>query len=218
LKELAVRKTDNPNRIQLALLNDECYRRIKDSILCGDMTWGSRIDVNKLAESYEISKFPVIKALERLSLEGLVEVYPNKGTFVVDPKIEDINEVTEIRIILEQAACQRCYHHHYKELISRLHKLENMYSEDERTNYCNIPFKEFLEYDRNFHLTFIQLVHSERLSSYYQVIRSQAELFRTKTFFENNIAEAFHMHRRIYTSLVEADLDGALDSIRKHLE
>ena len=212
-----MRKTDNPNRIQLALLNNECYRRIKDSILCGDFYWGSRIDVNQLAASYEISKFPVIRALERLSLEGLVEVLPNKGTYVFNPKVEDVNEVTEIRIILEQAACQNCFHHNYKDLIFRLHRLENIYSEAERANYNSIPFKDFLEYDRSFHLTFFELVNNERLFSYYQTIRSQAELFRTNTFFEDNISEAFEMHHLIYTALVERDLDAALEGIRKHL-
>jgi len=207
----------NAKPIQLQTLNNECYLRIKEMILCGTYPWGTRIEVGTLADTFGISKFPVIKAIERLGLEKLVVISPNRGTYVTVPTIKDIREVSDIRILLETYACQTAYNHDADLLIERLKMNENAHTWD-ILSHDPIPFRDFLDYDRVFHLSFVELTNNERFITYYLNIRSQAELFRTKTFSCENIDGALHMHHKIIENLEAKKISMAIDSLVTHLK
>jgi DNA-binding GntR family transcriptional regulator len=208
----------NFGQIKLASLNNECYIRIKDAILAGQFAWGDRLDVGQLANEFGISKFPVIKALDRLAIEHLVNILPNKGTFVASPLLEDIEEITEIRIMLEltifDLACQK----NLPALISMLGDVEKGKS-NHFTSFCQgKEFMEFLKYDRSFHQCFVTCSHNQRLVSFYEIIRSQVELFRTKTFYQPNVKMALAAHAKILEHLNQNEIAQARQELGKHIE
>lgn len=207
----------NSNPIKLSSLNNESYLRIKDMILCGDLPWGARIEVGQLAESFGISKFPVIKAIERLSLEKLVVVSPNKGTFVVSPTDHDVREITEIRKILEPAACRLAYEKNRSRLLDDIRNVQAEITTFSGNTQGTIPFRDFLNYDRAFHMTLFINAGNERLHAYYKTVRSQAELFRTKTFILRNIDEALQKHQQIFLALSQGKLEEAVEQLIEHL-
>lgn len=203
--------------IELSSLNNECYKRLKEMILEGELQWGARIDVGQISTSLGISKFPVIKAVERLSLENLVTIAPNRGTYVVYPTAEDVLEITEIRIMLEEYACRAAYQKMGSDkLVSELKKVEASHAFNEE-NLTGSTFREFLNYDRSFHLVFIEGTGNNRLISYYNTIRSQVELFRTKTYILPNSMEALMEHHRFLELLEAQRLEDAVASLHHHL-
>ncbi len=203
--------------IKVSSLNNEAYLRIKDMVLCGELSWGSRVEVGVLAGSFGISKFPVIKAIERLSLEKLITVSPNKGTYVVSPTERDVEEITEIRMILEPEALRLSCTKNRAALIDSLIRLQDGILPLSSEKEMNLQFREFLNYDRAFHMTFFTHAGNERLQSYYSTIRSQAELFRTKTYTLKNVDEAIHKHNQILDALVAEDFNSAINHLQKHL-
>lgn len=203
--------------IQVSSLNNEAYLRIKDMILCGELSWGSRVEVGVLAGSFGISKFPVIKAIERLSLEKLVTVSPNKGTYVVSPTEQDVAEITEIRKILEPEALRLACIKNRTALIEDLSRLQNEILPLSYEKEANLQFRDFLNYDRAFHMAFFRHAGNERILSYYSTIRSQAELFRTKTYTLKNLDEAMHKHDQILDALLAKDCDSAISHLLEHL-
>ena len=202
--------------IELSSLNNECYKRLKEMILEGELQWGARIDVGQIAASFGISKFPVIKAVERLSLENLVTIAPNRGTYVVNPTAEDVLEITEIRIMLEEYACRITYEKLGVDLVSELKRVESSHQFTEET-LNKSAFREFLNYDRSFHLVFIEGTGNNRLISYYNTIRSQVEVFRTKTFILPNAKEALIEHHRLIELLEARRLEDAIAALHHHL-
>lgn len=186
-------------------------------ILCGELSWGTRIEVGQLADNFGISKFPVIKAIERLSLEKLVVISPNKGTFVVSPTEHDVTEITEIRKILEPAACRLAFDKNKKQLLSSLLQVQDGLIPNTLAHEESIQFRDFLNYDRSFHMTFFIHAGNERLLNYYKTIRSQAELFRTKTYILRNIDEALIKHNLILEALNEDDINKAIEHLQDHL-
>lgn len=75
--------------------------RIREAIINGDFTPGSRLVIADLVKRLSVSPMPVREALRRLEGEGLVEAIPNRGATVrrLDSKV--ISDLYEIRGALE---------------------------------------------------------------------------------------------------------------------
>ena len=56
--------------------------RIREAIVQGRMKLGEPLSENYLAETLQVSKTPIREALSLLNMEGLVNIVPQKGTFV----------------------------------------------------------------------------------------------------------------------------------------
>jgi DNA-binding GntR family transcriptional regulator len=205
------------SQIKLASLNNECYIRIKDAILTGQFSWGDRLDVGQLANEFGISKFPVIKALDRLAIEHLVNIQPNKGTFVAAPLLEDIEEITEIRMMLETTTFDLACQKNLSGLIFMLEDVEKSKSDHFKYFREGQEFMEFLKYDRSFHQCFVTCSGNQRLTSFYEVIRSQVELFRTKTFYGTNVIMALSSHEKILSHLKKDEIPQAREEFRNHI-
>lgn len=213
---MARASSDIAKPIEVPSLNGVCYERIKEMILNGDIAWGEKIDVGLLARTFGISKFPVIKAIERLSLENLVIVSPNRGTYVVVPDRRTVSEVAQIRQMIEEYALSYAFCNFYQDLISKLSEVQDSNSFD-IFNPENIDSRKFLGYDRAFHVSIVSCTHNSQLLGFYESIRTQVELFRVQTFIPENIAEALRMHEAIFASLKEGNLTSAMADLRKHI-
>lgn len=80
------------------------YIRIKAGILNLDFSPGSQLQVDELSGELEVSRTPVREALLRLQKDGLVDVVPRVGFFVTKFATRDLEELYELREILESRA------------------------------------------------------------------------------------------------------------------
>lgn len=85
-------------------LTEQVYRLLKRDIVHCELAPGSEVSEARLVERYEASKTPVREALARLQFEGLVKTMPRRGYQIAPIRLSDVNELFEIRIILESAA------------------------------------------------------------------------------------------------------------------
>ena len=67
---------------QGAAVGPQLHRLLRDRIIRGDMPPGSRISETEIAVVYSVSRQPVREAFIKLAEEMLVEVRPQRGTFV----------------------------------------------------------------------------------------------------------------------------------------
>ncbi|MEV0667914.1 GntR family transcriptional regulator [Actinomadura luteofluorescens] len=86
---------------------DRVYARLRADILDGVHPPGARLGEAELAEATGSSRTPVREALRRLEVEGLVEVLPHRGARVPDWTPEDLEEIYDLRMLLESAAARR---------------------------------------------------------------------------------------------------------------
>lgn len=82
-------------------LTEKAYILIKEKIIKCKLMPGKDISEVELCEELEMSRTPVREALLRLQQENLVRIYPRKGIIVSPITLEDINEVFQIRKIVE---------------------------------------------------------------------------------------------------------------------
>ncbi|MBV8600209.1 MAG: GntR family transcriptional regulator [Candidatus Eremiobacteraeota bacterium] len=74
---------------------------IRNAILSGELAAGQTIRQEVLATSLGISRVPLREALRQLEGEGFVSSAPHRGVVVVDLSLDDLREISEVRLALE---------------------------------------------------------------------------------------------------------------------
>ena len=87
-----------------ATTQDLVLTSLRDAILAGVLGPGARLRQEDLAERFGTSRIPVREALRALEYEGLVRSEPNRGFTVTELDADDIEEVYDLRIVLETHA------------------------------------------------------------------------------------------------------------------
>src|SRR5712692_3961378 len=77
---------------------------MREGILTAALPPGTRLRQERLAEMFGTSRIPVREALRALEYEGLVTSLPYRGFTVTELDADDIEEVYDLRILLESHA------------------------------------------------------------------------------------------------------------------
>lgn len=83
-----------------------CYELIRDKILNGELPGGTKLVEERLAEELGVSRTPVRESIRKLEQEGLIQ-----KKRVVQPSVEDLRHIFEVRMLLEgfSARCAASY-------------------------------------------------------------------------------------------------------------
>lgn len=90
----------------MAVSEQKAYETIRGGISAGLYPSGLHLRTGDLAAQLGISRTPVREALRRLHAEGLVEYFANRGAFVIGSSPEDVDEVFDLRVVLESHAAE----------------------------------------------------------------------------------------------------------------
>ena len=147
-------------------LSEQVYRRLKTEILRGQLEPGLEISEAELAERFEVSKTPVREALATLRQERLVRTFPRRGYQVTPITFGDMNELFDLRIILEVGAVELACKQITEPELEQLRALAEVdYQQGEQPT-----IDKFIEANREFHLAIASASGNERL---YQVLTRQ---------------------------------------------
>jgi DNA-binding GntR family transcriptional regulator len=83
------------------------YRELRQAILNGRLVPGSHVSVRPLCEEFGLSATPVKAALTALEREGFLVLHPHRGFFVPEVDREDMQELYELREVLDGIAARR---------------------------------------------------------------------------------------------------------------
>lgn len=95
---IAAARNENVTAQELVLAS------VRDAILAGVLDPGARLRQEELAEIFGTSRIPVREALRALEYEGLVRSEPHRGFTVTSLDADDVDEVYDLRIVLESHA------------------------------------------------------------------------------------------------------------------
>jgi len=88
-------------------LSDAVVDRLRAAIWSGVYAPGDRLVERRLAREFGISHIPLREALARLTEEGLVERLPRRGARVASLTPRMLEEVSSLRVVLEQFVVRR---------------------------------------------------------------------------------------------------------------
>jgi DNA-binding GntR family transcriptional regulator len=89
------------------LLSDRAYAALRDRLIDLSIAPGDPIDEDALTRELGVGRTPVREAVRRLVLEGLVVVYPRRGTFATAINLTSLSDITDVRLQLEPHAAER---------------------------------------------------------------------------------------------------------------
>ena len=92
--------TDN----QKDTISSQLVDRLREEIISGKLIPGTKINLARIREQFEISLSPLREALARLISDGLVEFQDNRGYWVSPVSIENLGEITQLRVQFESYA------------------------------------------------------------------------------------------------------------------
>jgi len=125
------------------------YETLKQNILSLNLEPGAAISENEIAELLQVSRTPIRESFIKLSEEDLIEIYPQKGTFVSLIDLQHVEEALFMRESLEIAVARLACEIFTREDIEDLEVMvENQRVLSNRKNYTKL-----FELDEEFHRT-----------------------------------------------------------------
>jgi len=197
------------------LLSKKVYRILKTRIIKGDLAQSSRLFEAEIAKQLGVSRTPVREALRELSAEGFVTMTPNHGMIVNQTSIKDIQEVLQIRGVLEGLAAKLAIRVIKKKEIKELEKIiEEMDRFAREKNIfafsgCSIKFQEKI----------LDISGNSQLIKTRSNVCNKAHRYRIISLSSpKRLKYSFEEHRAIFEAIREKDPDKAEKLCQLHTE
>lgn len=188
---------------------------LRDMVMTGKLKEGDKVNESELCSTMGISKTPLREALRVLSVEGLIDLIPNRGAFVTTPTFEEIREMFDIMSLLEGfCALTACKKMDQKQFI-RLEKLHKKLEE----NYERRDQEAYIRINNQYHSYLQEIAGNRSLNQIVNGLRKKILLYRFQSLnlegrFEKSISE----HRELQEAFRERDQQRAEALMRDHLQ
>ena len=141
---------------------DIVYRAIRSGIERGEYLPGDRIVISRIAKANGCSEIPVREALRRLESEKVVELIPNKGAVVPSVNKSYLEQLFQVKIVLESYAARLSVDALNENQIKQLRKIAQQMSDAFESG--NLKKSSALNY--KFHMTIYRSTGNDVLSGY----------------------------------------------------
>jgi DNA-binding GntR family transcriptional regulator len=210
----------NAQELQLenVSLSEKVYELLKEAILHGQLCPGERLDIFELAKILNVSRTPIKEAFNRLSVAGLIRIYPNRGTFVRElPDAQEVRDIFGARMMIELWCCEQ---------ICKAPKA--IEKAEESIHHCdslfvppaeNFDYATFFQHDRKFHDVIVDGIKNPVVNNLYGLLALNIRIIRV--YWGRAFDRAFashHEHLKILEAFKEGDCDKAKEALRSHLE
>ena len=206
-------------------LKDLATKYLREKISSGEWSSGRRLSDFLLSKEIGISRTPIREAINQLVAEGLAEFRPHEGAFVRTLIRRDVEELYEIREILECHCARKAAQSSNPSLLKVLEtSLESML-ELER---AIAKGQEFLDQDATlmqrtcdleFHKELIAAAGNSKLEKIVGESHLHAQLFSVldEQMRVSSLRDAVSFHRRLLDAVRRQDPDAAEAAMREHM-
>jgi DNA-binding GntR family transcriptional regulator len=195
-------------------LTDLTVESLREAIVEGRLAFGEQVSEAALAASLGISKTPVREALLRLKPDGLVEIHPQRGTFVFRVNEQQVAEICRFREILESAALAEAMARDRGALVERLEaNVEEMAAAHRRRQLKRLP-----QLDAAFHGAILECCGNAYLRAAYSLIEHKIHALRWRLPEQNEQVEhCQHNHAVIVEQVRNGRVGRAQTTLRRHI-
>ncbi|BCK00366.1 GntR family transcriptional regulator [Anaerocolumna chitinilytica] len=200
-------------RLTKETASEYALRVIQHNIISLELLPGSLVSENELAKELGISRTPVREALIALNKIKLVEIYPQRGSYISLINHELVEEARCIRLILETAiveeACDRAGEKEIMELEENL-KLQEVYQDSANEN-------KLLTLDNEFHEIFFKICRKEFTYHLLNGMMTHFDRVRRLSLTVVKDSKILSDHRALAEAIKSHDKQAARAVITKHL-
>ncbi|SSC70695.1 unnamed protein product [Ciceribacter sp. T2.26MG-112.2] len=199
---------------QSSAVGPQLYRLLRDRIVKGDLAPGARISESEIAASYKVSRQPVREAFIKLAEESLVEVRPQRGTYVRRISVPAVMTARFVREAVEadivRAAAQAVTPNILALLEANLTAQRAVVDSDDPSR--------FMELDEAFHRLLAEAAGQPAIWDILEDLKTQMDRVRhisTRQFPRERLID---QHAAVVAALRSGDPDAAEAQMRTHLK
>ncbi|RIX44080.1 MAG: GntR family transcriptional regulator [Rhodocyclales bacterium GT-UBC] len=201
-------------RIAPTALYQEVAERLRQRIFAHELTPGTWIDEQKLAEEYGISRTPLREALKVLASEGLVELKPRRGCYVTEISRQDLDDIFPLMAMLEGRCAAEAVDRAKAADIKTLKLIHERLESAARDGRIDA----FFEANQEFHRKIQELSGNRWLLSVIQDLRKVLKLSRLHSLsLEGRLQQSLDEHRQIMAALESGEGGRAEKLMHEHL-
>ena len=198
-----------------ASLTEQAYQAIKEKVITLYFLPGQYLNEGAICKLLNLGRTPVHQALQRLQLEGLIDVVPRKGVIIQPDSISQILEFLDARLAVE-GEIARLAAGRATEADAR--ELQQILDDHSRTDNGASAIDAFVECDRAFHTRISELSGNRALGDFAKSLHERC----TRSWYLHlwqtlDTAGSDKQHRRILKAIKAQDGDGAAKAMRDHL-
>jgi len=169
LLEIAKRSA-SPPRSDEPQLNRIAFDRIKQDIIRCALHPGKQVTEAQLAGRYAMGKAPIRAALRGLCQAGFLRAIPRRGYVITPVTVRDVQDITQVRLLLEPTASRLAAGRVGAEQLARLSALcQVRYTPGERSRETTVTAH------REFHLLIARASGNEKLAELLSELYDQVE-------------------------------------------
>jgi DNA-binding GntR family transcriptional regulator len=197
-------------------LSARVYNQIKHLILCNEIMPGQKLHHQQLSERLGVSRTPVREALTRLVQEGYVSFLPNRGFTCKEIRMQEAEELYELREALEAFAVEKAIENLTDAALDELRNKMNSYGRDVQNRFT----RERLVFDQDVHIGIAQLTGNETLKNMLSHVFERIVLKRrTDGLYDPARGVTAHQeHLRLLEALERRDAAEAVAIVRGHIQ
>jgi DNA-binding GntR family transcriptional regulator len=201
-------------RLKKLSLRDQAYEVIKGRIVSCDLKPGEAITVTELAAALGIGRTPVIQAVDRLMIDGLVEVMPRKGVVVSPISLDELMDIIDVRLLNECRVARWAAESINDDQIKEMKR--NLKDMKEATEKRDID--QLISLDREFHRLISSAAGNEIMTELLGNLHDRSVRFWTLSLnVSKHNKRVCEQHLEIVEALAGHDLDKAEKAVHEHI-
>lgn len=195
-------------------LSGKVFHKLQEDILSGKYAMDEELKEKTIGDELGVSRTPVREALRQLELQGLVTITPNKGAHVVGFSKQDLNDIYEIRSVLEGLCAKWAALKATDEQIEELEEIVYLTEFHVSKGHCEQVF----ELDNKFHEKLYEASGSKVLRSVLSDYHHYVQRVRRTTLKSRERSEKSNEeHRMIAEAVREHDSEKAQLLANQHI-
>ncbi|GAA0447099.1 GntR family transcriptional regulator [Lentibacillus halophilus] len=189
--------------------------QLKSRIWNKEIQLGERLLESDLAYVFDVSRSTIREALISLESEGIAVSHARKGTYVASFSQQDIDEIIELRTLLEKHAFAQAYYflekHHVNDLQAVVDQMKTKADESNWNALFNL--------DMQFHNYVVRMCGNSRMINIYDSLQVQ---IRTYLMHIDQYYSSYHSfydeHKQLLQALVSNDVNKVKRGVRHHIK
>ena len=193
----------------------DLFETLRNDILTHKIENGAKLTEQNVCNMYGVSRTPVREAFQKLELDGLIDIVPNKGAFVRGLSMQDIKDMYELRkayeVICVQFAVDRISPEEMEQLRESYDLMEFFRIKEDSG--------KFLDMNTRFH----QIIYNSTGNRMLQHVLTSYQVYTKNTklnhqYIAQYYDEVLAEHKAIYEAIVKKDKEAAAKAAAVHMD
>jgi DNA-binding GntR family transcriptional regulator len=194
---------------------DQIYQGLREAIISGNFRPNEAISENRVCGMFNVSRSPVRIALTRLAEDKLIDIFPQRGSFVSPIILQKVQEGHFARVALELAVLLEASKHWTEKASSEAKKVIKLQQQFAKSG----DLWSFHTADELFHRNFADAAKLEGIWSTILSVKTHLDRVRhLANPVKGHMEKVINEHRTVVQHLDNGNAEAAVAAMRQHLD